>query len=486
MINDDVLEMDYLDFDVIVQCDLMLAKTDGAIESLDNICSSKLNINKIDLPHTQIAEKYDQGDPILMKYAMVDAFLTMMLFVTDPECLELFIEQQKILGSPWDLSISRKQSHQTKLLRYRYERFRGVKSVASIRPKTSFAYPIYAKNITKFFISGFNECELPNNDWGMTMQLAKDFTNGNCKLNTCLNKMPFDFHIVPENTNNMILPCLKFNDDIIEQEYFTLEEFEKSFLLFQSLNKSCFKKVTTTHLMAFLWWLIIPRSLNFLKPLNYLRNIYSQQYGRIYLQQFDEFLIYLITIRRNVSSLSPFEEISDTLKKFKKYHKMFSKGNFTWLEDFLLKHIFIVDSTTTHHLLPQKTIDIGFLKIINSIPILYRKCSNTIENIFSYMIDFIKSNTKSIEINNLSFAGAFLVPPCTGMAPTPISIIDVESEYPNALLGSNLDNGCVVDLDEILLSDDILTENIDYRVFNTKRCDDFISWRTFYLILRIM
>ena len=498
MIDDNVFEMTYIDFESVIQCDVMLATTDGGVESLDNLCSSKLKVNKVDLPHTKIAEKFDQGDPILLKYAMMDTFLTVMLYISDSKCFDLFVQQQKILGTPWDLSISSKQSHQTKLLRYKYERWRDVKSVASIRPKASFAYVVYAKNIAHFFLSGFDESVLPDDDWGMTKQLAKDFTNGNCKTNTCLSKMPWKFE------NKECVEDVEDNDDDDDDELVTIPSFSspptspktsgtsetftfadvtRSFALFQTQNKSSYAAFTTTHLMSFLWWLILPRDTStILKPFRFYREEFSKQYGREYIRQLDDFLIYLVTVRQNLHSLSPFEELKNVLKQFRKHHKTYTKGEFGWLESFAEKYFFTVESTESHHLLPQKTINLEFLKLVNSTVVRYRQHSDPFvdtENVSSRIIDFIRSKTSCLEISNLSFAGAFLVPACTGMAPTPTSIIDVESEYPNALLGSNLDNGCVVSVDEILEAGERIKEDEHYRVFNTKRCDDFKSWKCF-------
>ena len=534
MIRDNVLVMDYLDFQAMVQVDVMLGSTSTGVESLNTLSAKKLGVHKIDLPYTQITEKFDKADPLLAEYAMMDTLLTTLLFTSNAQLFELYFQRQKIFGCPWDYTIGGKQSVQTKLLRYRYEHMLGSTSPMSIRPKGSLGYLVYAKNVALMFLNGFDPSNIDKNDYGTSLQLCKDFTNGHCKLNTYLKNMrktktEYDSadwdetfeeakkRIENESRDpyeplyNVVLvddfdSSLLFSDDSQNNhnegrnnettdeparkrrknysETFTLADAKRSVDVFFLANRSCFTEVNTMHLMAMLWNLICPENTkSMLAPFKEYRQKFAQKYDSQHLELFDEFLIYLLTVRRNLGSMSPFEEVHDFMKQYNKYHKMVTRGQFEWLADFAEDHIFTVNATEAHHLTRRKTINLDFLRKIYDTEVPFRRCvdrnGDEEKEAYSAIVDYIVRKTKKIEIGSLPYDGAVIVPADTGIARTPACFLDIESEYPNAIVASNIGNGCKITLDQVLEAGDALKDVEDYRMFTTKRCDDFKNWKDF-------
>lgn len=185
LISDKDLTLDYDVFPCTLSVDLFKLEQ----SSLKDACAKRnVDIGKLQgVSHVDIPKLYYQQDIKFWQYALIDVLATeQLLQKVWFQAIEVFPELEGLVGTPWNLSMSRKKTQNaitTQYIQYISNRFL---TTAIIRPKGLLAkYTV--KQLVSYFFEDIDPVE-PN-----AVQIITDFTNGHCKCNTSFKKYEKQF-----------------------------------------------------------------------------------------------------------------------------------------------------------------------------------------------------------------------------------------------------------------------------------------------------
>jgi len=361
----------------------------------------------------------------------------------------------------------------------------GIKFRQLKRPKSSFENKIVAKNVTKIVLGHFDLTQVDHiSDNNRSKQICVDFTSGNCRTRTYLAKMPANVKMNTGDSDDTtwiapMMMCDIGDDEVDPYEEDTISYGEAVIMLdeFLSANRETRQTFLLEHLLSYLWWLILHKDEKYIHDaFKQYRTKFKMQYGSEHIGLLDEFLVYLVTIRKNMGGLSPFEDFDLIMKQFKKYHKRTTKGEYEWLKTFVKNNFFTTEATESTHILSKRIISKEFISEVYAVQAPLRKPEY--DTLYSDIVDAIYNKTRKVEIGNLPYDGALIVTPNPGINQC-VLFMDVASEYPSAILAANMGSGMCLTPEEIAEYGDQLEEGRDYRWFTTKRSDDFKTFSDF-------
>lgn len=430
--------------------------------TLDDAGSMALGVHKADVSYEEIPFLYEQRDSKLMIYAMWDVYITQLLWCHNKFlCFEIYIENQHICGLPWDLGSSNKKSYMAKLMSYSQEVNSNFISKMVNKP-VYYAKQKAAEELVVYFLSGYKIRLDEDNE--MTNQILTDFHAGNCKINTTFKTI---FELVGNFYKN-------------KYECIEMEEAMSIIINYFANHISSFKNFKTKELLSILYFMMMPpvSKIDLSHFQNY-RDKFAFAYKEENLEKLDNFLIYLVTIRKYHNGLSIFENGEELLEIYLDYQKTDSKGEKIWLIDFVLKNMFYKRNSKLGD--NEYIINEDFYKQVMSYNSFESRTFNKsyqMKNMKWFAREMIKNitqKTKSFQLDNLPFSGSHIFKPKTGINISyVVSILDFTGEYPNVMRWKNLGSNTRLSYDYV--KHHKLIDGEHFLTGNVRRCDDFISY----------
>ena len=217
--------------------------------SLADACAKrKVKVAKMDsVKHTDIPGLYYGDTEMFWQYGILDPISTDQLLdkVKFP-AIDVFLEMEALVGTPWNLSMSRKKTQNAICTQYREFISNGYLAPALIRPKSLLARVTVEQLVEYFFLQKYPT--LPE-----AVQLVVDFNNGHCKCNTSFRRVDKNVlqglgknfsdvnHELTRSTLNTLLGYHKKNNIRSGEQYSTVDAC--IVLHYLSRDPECFKKV---------------------------------------------------------------------------------------------------------------------------------------------------------------------------------------------------------------------------------------------------
>lgn len=302
LISDKDLTLDYDVFPCTISVDLFKLEQ----SSLKDACKKRnVDIGKLEgVSHVDIPKLYYQKDIRFWQYGLIDSLATeQLLRKVWFQAIEVFPELEGLVGTPWNLSMSRKKTQNaitTQYIQYISNRFL---TPAIIRPKGLLAkYTV--KQLVSYFFEDIDPVE-PN-----AVQIITDFTNGHCKCNTSFKKYEKQFGSIMSNkpiTMNLLRKVIMFdrNHNIKKGEDFSTKN---ACIILHYLSR----------------WVKYPEDVLLReKEFSSLVRKYQSKYTKPSVQetrglQLAKYLAYLLQVRVN---LSPYEEHKLLWKSYSEFYK---------------------------------------------------------------------------------------------------------------------------------------------------------------------
>lgn len=184
LIAKSVMEVTYDSFPSMLSIDLYLIHD----SSLNEACrAKKVAGGKMEgVSHADIPKLYHGHHLDFFKYALHDVVITSDLYEKDYfDAVELFMELEKLVATPWNLSVSRQKTMPAQTTTYIQFQTNGFLREAKLKPKRVMASAV-VDEVCRSMAS--TDARRPMLD--ETVQLLTDFWNGHCKCNTLFKKLP--------------------------------------------------------------------------------------------------------------------------------------------------------------------------------------------------------------------------------------------------------------------------------------------------------
>ena len=449
-INKSVLNLDYDSLFPFIHLDLI--KYNRNKGSLNEICQTRLGIEKIDLDYHEIPKALYGKEERLAIYNKRDVDITTRLYVDQYFFNNKYYAYlEDICGIPRDLSANEKRSTPTSYMKYTTNnRFRIVEP-ATCSPKRIHVNLIFKELIDYFFVHK-QRLKLEELEYPESKQLLSDYHNGALKTNALWKKFP-EIH----------------NDNV------GMETINEIYLV-QTVFDDCANMYNTVNLLKLLSYLSNSRKNLFVKP---FKNIIKKFFGffeftekkvedrqrrmREECEKLINLMYYLVSTYKH---FSPFQDAALLWIDYAEYYKTYNQHNVIkeFYNRFLTKpetgriteelHVAVTESQKRYE--PRSFTHDSARELLSQI------------------------SEKDISLKMLAFDGAFIEEPTVGTnLKFPVVCVDIASQYPSCILHLNLGPQTEISLDYVLqnkLSSD------DFKSVNKRRTDDDVSY-TKYLEL---
>lgn len=437
MLADTVMEVGYDTFPGMLSIDLYPIND----MSLNDACKKK----KVDgcklegVSHTDIPRLYYGRHEDFFRYAVLDVVITTDLLWKDRfDAIELFMELEKLVGTPWNMTVSRQKTMSAITTTYIQFNSNGFLRKAIMRPKRILSNAV-VDELASYFGSGVT----PRLD--ETFQLTTDFANGHCKCNTLIKALPKDQTILTEGVVHRALGVQVHRKRATDPPYSTVDAAILLFYLFRG---------------GIDW-----------KPFQALLNEYGERAGPKHSQKrvghLKNFVLYLVRVRK---CLSPLHECPELLwKAFRENHK--TDLVVTGLKEFVEEH--------HGELMGLARKADRFARPTEVSP---AKVASIIKEKFP----------QGIKLKMLSYDGALIICPKSGVnMNNPVCALDFRSQYPNGMRVINLGVDTHMNVATVMKAVSLLQERrgglsqkeaarvlaLEYvHVCPTRRVDDTTDW----------
>lgn len=438
MLPASVMEVAYDSFPSMISIDLFPIHD----SSLADACKTKgVAGGKLEgVAHTDIPRLYYGRHIDFFKYAVLDVIVTTDLYWKDRfDAVELFLELEQLVSTPWNLSISGQKTMTAQTTAYIQFNSNGFVRKAFLRPKRLLANAVVVE-LARYF----NDQTPPVLD--ETLQLITDFSNGHCKCNTLFKNLPkLDGGPLTEDTVNNILNCQLKCKKPTDPPYSTIDA---AMLLFYLLRGDIDWR-PFSHLLG-----------------EYRKLVHNDTKKMCH---FEKFVLYLVRVRK---CMSPYHECPNLLwKEYKESHKT-DAGTMEYLKRFAKKnHKEIISAAQQSRQFPRKT------------TIHIDRVSNIIKEKIGY---------EGIKLKMLPYDGALIICPRSDInLVNPVCVFDFRSQYPNGMRVINLGIDTNVSLGKVMECIRLIKRNLKcsdlkeaarvlaekyVHVCFTRRVDDTVDW----------
>jgi hypothetical protein len=410
LIPDSVMEVSYNSFPCMLSIDLFLIHD----TSLNDACAAK----KVDgcklegVSHTDIPRLYYGRHPDFFKYAVLDVVITTDLYWKDRfDAVELFIELEELVSTPWNMSVSRQKTMTAQTTTYIQFHTNGFIREAKLRPKRALAEAV-VDDMAKCLADKTREPMLDE-----TLQILTDFVNGNCKCNTVFKKLP----------------------RISSQEPLTKETVKKVLFVYgRSCRKATDPPFSTVDALMLMFYML--RGEIDWRPFEELLGEFSIKVGGDpkKVTGLRNYLMYVVRTRRRRSHFSETGELM--WKEYRKNHK----------PDTVVTQLLATFVKNNH---------LGILSAAGDSTEYPRSMSPGFT--VAHMVGLVKelAGGEGIKIKMLPYDGAMIIFNSADINLTnPICCLDFRSQYPNGMRAINLGIDTNVSLTKVLECVDLVAE----------------------------
>lgn len=444
-INKCVLDLSHDAFNAFVHTDLCKYNSG----SLNEVCKTKLGLEKVDLPYTEIPHMVDTRHEKLFIYNIQDTELTTRLFAKDYfVSIRYFFVLKKINYTYWDTSASLHRSAPAYQANYSTNERFGFVQPPVLKPSRLHAKNVF-EELVDYFIRHRQRIDIKDLQYEKCKQLLIDYHNGALETRNDVKKLPNGgsgaLHVLEAQfTANKGLSSLYTTVGLLVYlSHLSNGPFEKG-------QKKCFNDLFKKFVKMFRFNGKTPE-----KNQKLLQDEYDK---------FCNLMYYMTTVRR---FLSPFDNAKLLCTEYADYYK-------TCTTVHALKLFY--DRVMTD----GETITEEVFRAVQKCQALYR-ARKFDPGVPEAIVSCIKSKTAQMAVKMLSYDGAYIADPIKGInCDYPVVVVDIASQYPSCIQALNMSPQTELSLDYILRHD--LKPDVDFYPINRKRCDDMIDY-TQYLEL---
>lgn len=431
-IQRDVLDLQHNSFNAINHTDLYLYN-DG---SLNEVCKTKLGMEKVDLPHADIPKMVDSKNEKLLIYNVKDTELTTKLFFSQYFLtIRYYFMLEKVNSTFWDMSSSTHRSVPAYQAMFSTNQQYNFVQPALVKPARLHNKNVFGELIDFFMVHrDIEKLKLAD-----SRETVLRYHHGTVD----------DIRKTKKKMKNSVIPTL-INSQVDKTKIYTSKD------LLCLLNHLSAGDTPPEHYKN-LWD-------KYKKMFTFNTNEVEQREKA----KFDEFMHYMITMRAQF--LSPYELSEIIWKDYTDYK------SFVYVQSvkqfFKQMMTFISDGTDES---PRITTE--FYETIKRCYSLYEPIINTRAK--DIILDHLSMRRIRMELEMLPYDGAFIAKPINKInVDYPVIVVDIASQYPSAILALNMSNHTEIDLSYIAKHK--LKHKKDFISVNHRRCDDSTDY-TVYL-----